>query len=176
MPGLGRMYSSRREMDEHVFHPAVSLLVPLAAIFAGAYLPKLFPWLMILDLPLVVVIYFSVARRSPVSGVMTGALVGILQDLLLNQPVGINGMVKSVVGYTAASISLRVDVEALPTRVVMNFGFSLLQSLMLLGIYRLLLQDANGQIQWLHELLRAVVNTAIAVPLFFLLDYTKQRA
>ena len=176
MAALGRMYSSRREMDEHVFHPAVSLLVPLAAVFAGAYLPKLAPWLLILDLPLVVVIFFAVERRSPISGVMTGALVGVLQDLLLNQPIGINGMVKAVVGYVAASISLRVDVDALPTRVVMNFGFCLLQSLMLVGIYQWLLQDANVHTSWLHELLRAGVNTVVGIPLFFLLDYAKQRA
>ena len=107
---------------------------------------------------------------------MTGALVGVLQDLLLNQPIGINGMVKAVVGYVAASISLRVDVDALATRVVMNFSFCLLQSLMLLGIYQWLLRDANVQTRWLHELLRAGVNTVVAIPLFFLLDYAKQRA
>ena len=35
MAAFGRMYSSRREMDEHVFHPAISLLVPLVAVFAA---------------------------------------------------------------------------------------------------------------------------------------------
>lgn len=176
MAGLGRMYSSRREMDEHVFHPAISLIVPLVAIFAGAYLPRLAPWLIILDLPLIVVIFFAVARRSPISGVLTGGVIGMLQDLLLNQPIGINGMVKAIVGYIAASISLRVDVDALATRVVMNFGFCLLQSVMMLGIYHWLLQDVNVQVRWLHELLRAGVNTVIAIPLFFLLDSTKQQA
>ena len=73
-------------------------------------------------------IFFAVARRSPIYGAMTGAAIGLLQDALTGQPIGINGMAKSIIGYAASSIGVQVDVENLTTRVLMNFGFSLLQS------------------------------------------------
>ena len=38
-----RSYTSRRELDEHTFHPAVALLVPIAFIVLQALLPKPFP-------------------------------------------------------------------------------------------------------------------------------------
>jgi len=61
------------------------------------------------------------------------------------------------------------------TRVLMNFGFSLLQSLLLFLIQRYLLGIREYHLLWLHELLRAVLNTAVAIPLFALLDRTKRR-
>ena len=57
-------YTSRQEMDQYAFHTAVTLLVPLGSILLQAVLPKTFPVLAIFDLPLIVVIFFAVARRT----------------------------------------------------------------------------------------------------------------
>src|ERR1700722_5449301 len=114
-----RSYTSRRELEQHSFHPAVTLLVPVAAILLQALLPKPFPRLAILDLPLI--IFFPVSRRSPIAGALTGAVIGLLQDALTAQHLGINGIAKTIIGYSAASIGLQVDVEALSTRLLMNF-------------------------------------------------------
>jgi rod shape-determining protein MreD len=57
----------------------------------------------------------------------------------------------------------------------MSFGFFLLQSALLYLIQRRLLDMHGFQVLWLHELLRAVVNTIAAIPIFFLLDRTKIR-
>lgn len=168
-----RSYTSRREMVEYSFHPLVTLLVPLLGILLGAYLPKLFPRLAILDLPLIIVVFFAVARRSPISGTLTGAVVGLLQDSLSNQPIGVNGMVKALVGYIAASVGLNVNVDSLTTRLVMNFGFSMLGSALIFLIERRLLGFTAYHVMWLHELLRATVNTLVAIPVFLLLDRTK---
>jgi len=168
-----RSYTSRREIDEHTFHPAVSLLVPVAFIVLQALLPRPFPKLAILDLPLIATIFFAVSRRSPIVGTLTGAAIGLLQDALTNQYIGINGISKALIGYMAASIGFRVDVDSLSTRVLMSFGFCLLQSALLYLMQKHLLGLPNVQMLWLHELLRAVVNTLIAIPLFFLLDKTK---
>lgn len=169
-----RSYTSRRELEEHSFHPLVAFLVPLVAITLQALLPKPFPRLLILDLPLIVTIFFAVSRRSPIAGALTGATIGLAQDLLSGHPIGVNGIAKTVIGYIAASIGLQVDVEALTTRLLMNFVFSLLNSAMLYLIARRLLGFATGQIQWRHELIRAAVNTAVAIPVFLLLDRTKR--
>jgi len=170
-----RSYTSRRELEQHSFPPAVALLVPLGAILLQALLPRIFPRLLILDLPLIAVIFFAVARRNPILGALTGAAIGLVEDALTGLPIGINGISKTIVGYAASSIGLQVDVDNLTTRVLMNFGFSLLQSGLLFLIQRYLLGMAGYKLLWLHELYRALFNTLVAVPLFMLLDRTKQR-
>jgi len=169
-----RSYTSRRELEEHSFHPAVTLLVPVAAIVLQALLPRPFPRFAIFDLPLLITIFFAVSRRSPIAGALTGAVIGILQDALTNQPIGVNGIAKTIIGYAAASIGLQIDVENLTTRVLMNFGFSVLNSLLLFLINRRLIGQPDFYLSWTHELLRAVANTLIAIPLFLFLDRAKR--
>ena len=101
-----RSYTSRRELEEHSFHPAVAVLVPLLAILVQTLLPRVSPRLLILDLPLLVTIFFAVSRRSPITGALTGAVIGLLQDALTGQPIGVNGISKTVIGYIGASIGL----------------------------------------------------------------------
>jgi rod shape-determining protein MreD len=167
-------YTSRRELEQHSFPPAVALLVPLGAILLQALLPKPFPRLAILDLPLIVTVFFAVSRRNPVAGALTGASIGLLQDALTNQPIGVNGMAKTVIGYIAASIGIQVDVENLTSRILINFVFFLVNSFLLFLINRHLLGLVDFRILWVHELIRAAINTVVAVPIFFLLDNTKR--
>jgi rod shape-determining protein MreD len=168
-----RSYTSRRELDVHSFHPAITLLVPVSFIVLQALLPKPFPRLAILDLPLIATIFFAVARRNPIAGTLTGMIIGLLQDALTNQPIGVNGMAKALIGYTAASIGFKVDVDSITTRAVMSFGFFLLQSALLYLIERRLLGMHGFHVIWLHELIRAAVNTAVAIPIFYVLDRTR---
>ena len=170
-----RSYTSRRELEEYHFNPFVIIAVPIALILLQALLPKIFPRLLILDLPLIAVIFFAVGRRNPIFGALTGSAVGLLQDALTGQPIGVNGIAKSVIGYAASSIGIQVDVENLFTRLLMNFGFCMLQSVLLFLINRALLGRPDYHLLWLHELLRAGINTLVAIPLFLLLDRVKQR-
>ena len=169
-----RSYTSRSEFEQYRFNPVVTILVPFALILIQAYLPALFPRLLILDLPLIAVIFFAVARRNPILGALTGASIGLFQDMLTGQPIGINGIAKTIIGYAASSIGLQVDVENITTRILMNFGFSWVQSGLLFLIQHYLLGVASYKILWLHELYRAIFNTLIAVPIFLLLDRTKR--
>jgi rod shape-determining protein MreD len=171
---LNRSYTSRQELEQHTFSPVVALLVPLLAILLQAFVPKLIPRFSLLDLPLIVVLFFAVSRRSPIAGTLTGAIIGLLQDALTNQPIGVNGMAKSAIGYVSASIGLQVDVESPLTRIVITFGFSILNSVLLFLIDRRLLGLPNYHLLWTHELIRACANTIVAIPIFFLLDYTKR--
>ena len=167
-----RSFTNRRELEEHSFHPAVLVAVPFCALFLHAYLPRVWTPLNILDLPLIVVLYFSIAWRNPIGGTLFGTLTGLLEDLPGNQYIGVNGIAKAVIGYAAASIGLKVDVDNTVTRTAMNFIFFLLQSALLFLIQRFLLGDTI-QTRWLHELLRAGINTAVSLPVFFLLDRTR---
>lgn len=170
-----RSYTSRRELEEYHFNPFVVIAVPIALIVLQAFLPKVFPRLLILDLPLIAVIFFAVGRRNPIFGALTGSAIGLLQDALTGQPIGVNGIAKSVIGYAASSIGVQVDVENFLTRVLMNFGFCILQSILLFFINRILLGRPEYHLLWFHELLRAGVNTLVALPLFLSLDHVKQR-
>ena len=167
-------YTSRRELDQYVFHPAVTLLVPVAAVLLQAELPRLWGRFVIPDLPLIVVIFFALARRNPIAGTVTGTFIGLLQDGLTSLPLGVNGIAKAIIGYIAASVGFAVDVENLINRMAMNFVFCLLQSAMLYFIDRFLVANARPLLVW-HELLRAVCNTVVAVPIFFLLDRFRHR-
>lgn len=169
-----RSYTSRRELEQHTFPAAITLLVPLLAILLQAFIPKLFPRFSIVDLPLIVVLFFAVSRRSPIAGTLTGAIIGLLQDALTNQPIGVNGMAKSAIGYVAASIGLRVDVESPLTRIVITFTFSIINSALLFLIDHRLLGLPGYHLFWSHELIRACANTAIAIPIFFFLDRAKR--
>lgn len=168
-------YTSRRELEEYHFSPVVTLAAPLILLFLQAFLPRVFPPLLILDLPLIGVIFFAVARRSPVAGSLTGAFIGLVQDLLSGGFVGVFGIAKTLIGYLASNIGVRVDVEAVTTRALMNFGFCLLQSGLIFLIHRYLLGARDDRLLMLHELLRAAVNTAVAIPIFLLLDRFKRR-
>jgi rod shape-determining protein MreD len=170
-----RSYTSRRELEEYTFSPIVAVGVPLIFILLQIYLPKVFPRLLILDLPLIAVIFFAVSRRSPIAGALTGCMIGLLQDAVSLQYIGINGMAKSVIGFAAASIGVQVDVENFVTRVVMNFVLCFLQSILLFLIDRYLEGMSNFHFSFVHEVVKAAVNTGVAIPLFLLLDNFKQR-
>jgi rod shape-determining protein MreD len=170
-----RSYMSRREVEQQSFSIVVAVAVPLCAILLQVLLPRLSSRLAILDLPLIVTLFFAISRRSPIAGTMTGASIGLLQDMLTSQPIGVNGMAKSVVGYAAASLGSRIDVDNSATRGVLTFGFCLLQSILLYLIERRLLGIRSFHLMWLHELLRAGLNTLVAIPIFFLLDRFKRQ-
>lgn len=166
--------NSRREMEVHRFHPVVWILVPLVAIFLQVYLPLRFPSVGLLDLPALVVIYFAVSRRSPIAGTLVGLVIGLIQDSLTHLPIGINGIIDCVIGYMAASIGVRVDVDNPGTRLIMNFIFMLLASVLHLLILARLLGMQGGW-SWPRELIPAAINAVIGVVLFALLDRLRRR-
>jgi rod shape-determining protein MreD len=168
-------YTSRQELDQYGFNPAVTLLAPLALLILQAILPKTFPRLAILDLPLIATIFFAVSRRSPIAGTVTGTLIGLFQDGLTNHPFGINGIAKGIVGYIAASVGFAVDVENLINRIILVFTLGILQSGLIYAISHWLLGDPTFRLQPVHELIRAAVNSAVAIPVFYLLDRFKTR-
>ncbi len=164
----------RRENEAPPFPWLVVAAVPLLAIFLQAYLPLRFPRLAVFDLPLLVTIYFAVARRSPVAGTLTGAVIGLIQDGVTHRPFGINGIAKTIIGFLAASLGVKLDVENPGTRVLLIFGFTLLHSFLYLVIVHRLLALSQGW-SWLHEVIKAAVNAALGLVLFAMLDRTRRQ-
>lgn len=168
------MASARRDLDVQRYPWIVVLLTPLTAVFLQAYVPRFFQRFDIFDLPLLVVVYFAVGWRNPIAGTFFGAFVGLLQDALTNRPFGLHGISKCIVGFFAASLGVKIDVENPGSRLLMNFVFSLLSiAIYLLIMHRLLALDLKTS--WLHEVIRAVINAIIGVFVFDVLDRIRPR-
>jgi len=88
------------------------VLIPLAAsIFpAGVYNRCAF-LLLDFDLPAAGHNRICTARRHPLAGLLTGGLIGIMQDALTHQPIGLYGISKTVVGFRRVFAWLKLDVE-----------------------------------------------------------------
>jgi rod shape-determining protein MreD len=145
------------------------VMVPLTALVLQAWLPRVIGKYSWFDLPLIVTVYFALGRRSPIQGTMMGAVMGILEDALTHRPIGINGVAKTIVGFLAASVGVRVAVENQTIRLALNFLLSLLSSGIVVFVYRFLL-GLEFQWQWYIELFSALGNSLIAIVLFPLLD------
>ena len=159
----------RRDLEIRRYPLLVYALVPLAALVLQAWLPRLLGRYAWFDLPLVVTVYFALGRRSPIQGTIMGAAMGLFEDALSNHAIGVNGIAKTVVGFLAASVGVRIDVENHTIRLILNFLLSLLSSGIFVFIYRILL-GLDLEWSWITELLKAVGNSIIALVLFPLLD------
>ncbi len=168
-------YTSGEQTEVYRFSLPIAILVPVAAVFLQAFLPIRMPFFSLFDLPLLVTIFFAVARRSQVSGMLTGALIGLLQDSLAHQPIGLYGIAKTVVGYGASSLGVKLDVENAGTRLLLTFVFYCVHQVIYFGVARGLVGLSLGW-SWTHELAAAGANAVLSVPLFLLMDRLKQRA
>ena len=108
---LGANY--RRDLEIHRYPLIVYALVPLVSLVLQAWLPRALGSWALFDLPFVVTVYFALGRRSPIQGTIMGALMGLFEDALTHHAIGLNGIAKTVVGYLAASVGIRIDVENL---------------------------------------------------------------
>jgi rod shape-determining protein MreD len=160
---------SHRELEIHRYPLLVYALVPLTALVLQAWLPRLagrFAWF---DLPLVVTVYFALGRRSPIEGTLMGAGMGLFEDALTHQAIGVNGIAKSTVGYLAASVGVRIDVDNHIIRLLLNFVLTLVAGAINIFVSRFLL-GMDGAWMWWTELFMAIGNTVIAMVLFPLFD------
>ncbi len=173
--GDGRMLLSQREGQASRFRAWVMLAVPLAAILFQVYVPLFFQFLGFVEMPLLVVIYFALMRRSQISGLMVGAVVGLAQDSLSKNPLGMFGIDKTLVGYFAASVGLRLDVDHLFLRLLLTFFFYVFhQSFYWVEQRALLAQQPPFEIQkWL---VLGVLNAVVGASLFHFLDKLRETA
>ena len=168
-------YTTREEIEVHKFGPGATIGIPLVAILIQVLLGTRFRFIGVFDLPLLVTIFFAVARRSQVSGLVTGMVIGIVQDTLTTNPLGLFGIAKTVVGYAASSLGVRLDVDNPGSRILMCFTFYLLHQGVYYSVDHLMLGRPLEFSLW-HWLGAALANGVLAVPLFAMLDKFKQRA
>ncbi len=154
------------------FRPVAYIVPPLLAILFQVYVPRFASYLSYLELPLLVTVYFALMRRQPVAGAIIGCLIGLAQDALSQHPLGMQGIVKTLVGYFAASISMRFDVENVALRFILSFFFFVFHQFFLWVLGRGLL-GMSMDLQAPQTIIFAFLNALVAAPLFLVLDRLK---
>jgi len=148
-------------------------VIPLIAILFQIYVPLFWRFMAYLDLPLLVTVYFSLMKRSAVAGTFIGALIGLAQDSLSKNPLGLYGIVKTMVGYFAASVGLRFDVDHPFIRLLLGFFFFFFHQFFTWVLFRALLgQQDNFDLQQTAVL--GVLNAVVALFLFHFLDRLRE--
>jgi rod shape-determining protein MreD len=169
--------SGETHIEVHKFYPGAVVLVAVLALVFQATAPVYFPKLGILDLPLLVTIYFGLSRRNPSTGLLLGMVIGWAQDALSGPtvPIGFYGMGKTVIGYLASSIGARLDTEHPAARFSLIFAFFVVHQSVLVAVRRLLLAQPEA---WLnvHLAIAAAVNALLGTVLFMVFDRLRRRS
>jgi rod shape-determining protein MreD len=148
------------------------VVVPLIAILSQVYIPRFLSFLAYLELPLLVTVHFALSRGGPVSALLYGMSIGLVQDSLSHQPLGMFGIVKTLVGYFAASVSMRFEVENPVVTFILSFFFYFFHQFFYWVLARALLGEAIA-FDAQQTLMFGLLNAAVALPLFRILDKLK---
>jgi rod shape-determining protein MreD len=156
------------------FRASVLLAVPIAAILFQVYVPRFFPFLGYLELPLLVTIYFALMRRSQIGGLFIGLFIGLAQDSLSKNLLGMYGIVNTLVGYFAASVGLRIDVEHPLIRLLLAFFFYFFHQFLYWVMSRGLL-GAQITFEIQRTLVLGLLNAIVGLAVFHFLDKLRER-
>jgi rod shape-determining protein MreD len=168
-----------RNMESHIevhkFRGGAIVGATLLALMFQAFVPVYFAKAAMIDLPLLITIYFGLSRRNPSTGLLLGMVMGLLQDSLSGPtvPLGLYGIAKTVIGYLASSIGARLDTEHPAARFALTIIFFGLHQGIVLLTRRILLAQSSVWFT-MHLAAAAVVNAIVAVFLFALLDHLRK--
>lgn len=166
-------FSEASLKSDNVTYKALTVAgIAIAAILFRVYVPRWISYLSYLELPLLVTLYFSLMRRSPVAGVLYGAAIGLAQDSLSPDPLGMFGIVKTLVGYFAATVGQRFNVDNTGVRFVLSFFFYFFHQFFYWVLARALLEQALD-FDPQQTIVLGMLNAAVAVPLYHILDKLK---
>jgi rod shape-determining protein MreD len=167
---------SGSNIEVHKYYNGAVFMAAFLALVLQAFLHKYGHWAELIDLPLLVTIYFGVSRRNPVSGMFLGATIGILQDALgHDSPIGMYGISKTLVGYLASSVGARIDTEHPVSRFGLIFILFHFHQAIRAFTERVLLNQLEPFFT-LQLLLDSVVTAAFGVLLFTLLDRLRRNS
>src|SRR5215831_1430396 len=159
--------SGETHIEVHKFRGGAILFATVFALFVQAFLPVYLPRIAIVDLPLLITIYFGLSRRNPSTGLLLGCAVGCLEDLLGKTPLGFYGIAKTLVGFAASSIGGKLDTEHPVARFALTFVFFALHQGIVALVQRLLLAHRGDAWFTMHLAFAALVNAAVGVFVYF---------
>ena len=165
---------AHRRVEVYRVHPAILWLTVFAALLLQTVLPPILPIARKFDFPLLVTIYFALLRRSQVFGIGLGTVVGLTQDALAHGLIGTSGMAKALVGFLAATVSVKIDLEQPAPRIVFAGVLIFVHRIFLFGLERALF-DPPPTFQPFDMLGGVLINLGLGLVLFQALDHAKQR-
>ena len=169
------MDTADRPINVYRVQPLTLWVSVFAALVLQAFLPVVLPLARLLDLPLLVVIYFSLMRRSKVFGTLFGAAVGLAEDALSHGYLGMFGLAKALVGYLGAWASVQFDLEQFAGRLALTAALVLFHGLAMAGLREALLEPPPA-FQPLDLASFTLFNIGLAALLFELLDRFRRPA
>ncbi|HWZ99987.1 MAG TPA: rod shape-determining protein MreD [Candidatus Dormibacteraeota bacterium] len=161
--------SGETHIEVHKFRGGTIVLATIFALVIQAFLPVYIPKVAIVDLPLLITIYFGLSRRNPSTGLLLGMVVGLLQDSLSKTPLGLFGIAKTLIGFVASSIGGKLDTEHPAARFALTVVFFALHQGIIVLVQRLLLAHAEPWFT-IRLAIAALVNAFVGVFLYFILD------
>ena len=161
--------ADHRSVEVFRVRPAVVCVTVFLAVLLQTVLPLTVPQARIIDFPLLVTIYFALLRRSKMFGIGLGTVTGLCQDALSHHYIGLFGMAKALVGYLAASASLKFELEEVLSRFVLAALLILAHGIFLLGVQHGLLENPPAFVP-LDFVVSVSFNVALALVLFHALD------
>ena len=165
---------SREQVEVYSFSWPVAILSPLLAVFLQAFIPIKLHFFDVFDLPLLVTIYFAMSRRNPITGLLQGSIIGLVQDSLTRDMIGMYGIAKTLVGFVASQLGAKIDSDNPGSRFLITLTFYLGHQAVYFMVARGLVRQPIDW-HWAHELLGGVANALLAVFLFAVLDRFRQR-
>ncbi|HKD50312.1 MAG TPA: rod shape-determining protein MreD [Candidatus Acidoferrum sp.] len=176
MNGAFDLRIGESHIEVHKFRTGAILISALLALVIQAWFPLHFTRASLLDLPLLVTIYFGLSRRNPSTGLLLGTVIGLMQDSLTpTVPLGLYGIAKTIIGYLASSIGARLDTEHPAARFALTAGFFIVHQAVVALTRRILLAQPEPWFN-LHLFGAALLNGIIAVFLFLLLDRLRRQS
>jgi rod shape-determining protein MreD len=156
-------------LEVHRFRAGAVLGTAFLALLLQAFLPIYVRKASLLELPLLVTLYFGLSRRNPARGLLLGMVMGMALDGLSGTPIGLFGIALTLVGFLASTIGGRLDVEHPYSRLFLAF-FAFHFQHVVHALTRRWLLDEREALFSLTLLLASVLNAVLAVGLFALLD------
>jgi rod shape-determining protein MreD len=166
---MSNTYHYDQHIEVHKYYAGAVVALVILALALEALLPIYFRSAAILELPLLVTIYFGLSKRNPSTGLLLGMVIGLAQDSLGHTPFGMYGIAKTVVGFVASSFGSRIDVEHPISRFLLTFVFFHLHNAVLVLISRVLLGQHEPYLET-KLVIASVVNSGVAVFFYPLLD------
>jgi rod shape-determining protein MreD len=158
-------------IEVHKFRAGAIVGSTFLALMLQAFVPVYIPKFAVLDLPLLITIYFGLSRRNPSTGLLLGMFTGLLQDSLSGPtvPLGLYGIAKTIIGYLASSIGARLDTEHPAARFATTMIFFVVHQGFVTLTRRVLLAEPEPWFT-LRLLIAAALNAVVAVLVFAFLD------
>lgn len=162
-------------IEVHKFRGGAVVVTTALALLLQTFVPVYFSRFAVIDLPLLLTIYFGLSRRNPSTGLLLGMVIGLLQDSLSGPsvPLGLYGIAKTVIGYLASSIGARLDTEHPTARFALTIFFFGVHQAVIALTRRILLAQPEALFT-MRLGIAAAVNAVIAVALFALLDLLRK--